>query len=155
MDFTFKNSKGKLVRAKDVKFYDIYNNPEKYGLDKDIFHKKDSDGSLITAKDDKGKSVYVKKPLKDLFVQNSAMPVMISDKHWSLNDMTMQFETDGLEIHAQTKHIQEHLPFIFEEKIGNTEINLSSADSLVCLFLLTLFVRDSFCFILHSLLLSL
>ena len=92
MDFRFKNEKGVDVVYHNIPFYTIYKDPAKFGLNKDAFDLIDPVSKLS-----KGK-----KPIKEFYVQNSAMPVMISGDKWELNDMTLEFEVNGQSMQGQT-----------------------------------------------------
>jgi len=78
---------------KDANLYDIYNNPSKYGLKPDAFVKEDE----ITGE-------KVKRDIKEVFVQGSQVPIMVSDRKedWQYNDMLFEFEGDDLNIEGQT-----------------------------------------------------
>lgn len=71
--------------------YDVYNNPASFGLPKDAFVK-NVDGETT------------KRDIKEIFVQGSQVPVMVSDKpeDWMYNDMIFQFEGDDINIEGQT-----------------------------------------------------
>lgn len=83
-------------KFKDVTLYDIYANPSKYGLKKDAFTIADPDAI-------EG-DVLKKRDIKEVFVQGSQVPVMVSDRpeDWQYNDMIFEFEGDNINIEGQT-----------------------------------------------------
>lgn len=88
MDFKIKGK-----RFKDVTLYDIYNNPSSYGLSKDAF-------TITDPETDEKK----KRNIKEIFVQGSSVPIMVSDRKedWMYNDMLFEFEGDDMNIEGQT-----------------------------------------------------
>lgn len=81
---------GKLYR--NITLYDIYNSPQKYGLKPDTFIKTDEAGETV------------KRDIKEVFVQGSQVPIMVSDRKedWQYNDMLFEFEGDDMNIEGQT-----------------------------------------------------
>ncbi len=77
---------------KDVTLYDIYSNPKRFGLKEDAFTTTDEAGEIT------------KRDIKDVFVQGSQVPVMVSDRKqdWMLNDMLFEFEGADSNIEGQT-----------------------------------------------------
>lgn len=79
-------------RFKDVTLYDIYSNPKRFGLKEDSFYTTDEAGE------------QTKRDIKEVFVQGSQVPVMVSDRKedWMYNDMLFEFEGADSNIEGQT-----------------------------------------------------